>query len=141
MHFLLQTSHCALWFLCDFPEFIVLSLVMFFLKIYELQVLELEKTDRLHLQHLKQILLANSPKRRGLKRQSGKCASWRAASGGANPPTDTSRGPRPSRFLASSFWPDPHSASDAARRRAPLARSCPPPPHGAHTPDETPHVG
>src|SRR6266516_8206107 len=50
MHFLLQTSHCALWFLCDFPEFIVLSLVMFFLKIYELQVLELEKTDRLHLQ-------------------------------------------------------------------------------------------
>jgi len=55
MHFLLQTSHCALWFLCDLPEFIVLSLVMFFLKIYELQVLELEKTDRLHLQHLKHL--------------------------------------------------------------------------------------
>jgi hypothetical protein len=28
---------------------------MFFLKIYELQVLELEKTDRLHLQQLKHL--------------------------------------------------------------------------------------
>src|SRR5437899_2520513 len=85
-----------------------------------------------------QILLANSPKRCGLKQQSGKYASWREVSDDANPPTDTSRGPRPSRFLASSFWLDPHSASDATRRRAPLARSCPPSLHGVHIPDETP---
>src|SRR6266481_4379199 len=67
------------------------------------------------LYRLYQILLANSPKQRVLKQQSGKCASWPAVSGGANLPNDTSRGQRPSQFLASAFSPVPHSVPDAAR--------------------------